>query len=156
MEPKRGVRRRTVGCVLVLLGLVAIGAAGCSSAATPPPSALIVADAWARPAPVGGDTAAYLTITNPGTADVLLSVQCTIAGSTMLHETSTDASGMTGMSMLDTLPVPAGATVRLEPGGAHLMIGGLTRALVEGEHLELRLVFEHAGEIVIPATIRPH
>jgi copper(I)-binding protein len=158
MERNRGVRRTVRGLALVI-ALVAVATVGCSSApaASPPAastSALTVAEAWARPAAVGGDSAAYLTITNTGPADTLVAVTCTIATSTMLHQTATDSSGMTGMSMLDNLAIPASATVRLEPGGTHVMISGLTRALAVGQSVELRLVFAHAGEIVVPATIR--
>jgi copper(I)-binding protein len=151
MEPSRGVRRTLVGLVL----LACVAAAGCSPAATTPVPTLAVADAWARPAPAGGDSAAYLTITNPAGADVLLSVQCTVASSTMLHQTATDTAGMTGMAMLADLAVPAGSTVRLQPGGTHVMLAGLNRALTVGESLELRMRFEHAGEIVVPAVVRP-
>ena len=44
-----------------------------------------------------------------------------------MHETSTDQSGMTGMQPIARIDVGAGATVRLEPGGMHLMIIGLDR-----------------------------
>ena len=56
------------------LGLVAVAAilVACTS---PAGAGLSVADAWARPAASGADTAAYFTIKNPGTAeDALLSV----------------------------------------------------------------------------------
>jgi periplasmic copper chaperone A len=154
MEHSRGVRRTLGGVALVVL-LIGATAATCSSAATTPLPGIVVTDAWARPAAAGGDSAAYLTITNPGGADVLLSVHCTIASSTMLHQTSTDTAGMTGMAMLGDLPVPAGSTIRLQPGGTHLMLGGITRALAVGENVELRLQFQHGGEVVVPAVVRP-
>jgi copper(I)-binding protein len=115
----------------------------------------MISDAWARPAAAGTQTAAYLTITNPGAADTLLSANCADAASTMIHRTTTDASGMTGMSMMKDLPVPAGATVRLEPGGMHVMMTGLTKAFEAGATVELRLTFEHAGLVVVTAAVRP-
>lgn len=152
MGSDRGARR-TLGGIALLVGIVGIVAA-CGTAPAASTTPLTVVDAWARPAGIGGESAAYLTITNPGAADTLLSVRCAIAASTVLHQTATDSSGMTGMSMLDNLPVPAGATVRLEPGGTHVMIGNLAQPLVIGRTVELRLVFEHAGEIVVPVAIR--
>lgn len=154
MEPSRRVSRTLVGLTL-LIGLAGLAAGGCSSAPGTPAPTVAVTDAWARPAPVGGESAAYLTIINSGSADILRSVRCTIAGSAMLHQTSTDTAGMTGMSMLADLPVPAGATVRLEPGGTHLMLAELTRALAAGERIDLQLTFERAGEIDVPAVVRP-
>ncbi|MEO0946481.1 MAG: copper chaperone PCu(A)C, partial [Pseudomonadota bacterium] len=52
------------------------------------------------------------------------------------------------------LPIPAGATVSLEPGGYHLMFMGLEGPLVEGERFEATLIFEKAGAMVVPFTIR--
>jgi copper(I)-binding protein len=71
-----------------------------------------------------------------------------------LHEVSTDAQGMTGMHHIDRLDIPAGQAVRLEPGGYHLMLMGLTAELEVGGTLELTLVFERAGSVVVQAEIR--
>ena len=45
------------------------------------------------------------------------------------------------------LPIPAGETVTLQPGGFHLMFMGLNQPLVEGEAVTVTLTFETAGEI---------
>ena len=154
MTPSRRVPRHLAGLV-VLTAVLGLLAAGCSSTPAASAPGLTISDAWARPAAAAGQSAAYLTIANAGAADTLLSVRCSIAGSTMIHQTSTDASGMTGMSPIEKLPIPAGATVTLAPGGYHIMMMGLTQALAAGSTLELRLVFEHAGEIPVSAAIRP-
>jgi periplasmic copper chaperone A len=153
MERFRGVR--TVGGLAFLIGLVGVISVGCGTAPGASPASVVIAGAWVRPAPLGGETAAYLTITNPGSADRLLSIQCTIAGAAMIHQTTTDTSGMTGMAMVESLPIPAGATVTLAPGGTHVMISGLTQAVSEGGSVELRLVFEYAGAITVAASVKP-
>ena len=139
-----------------LFGFVVVAAtlAACSSAASPAPPT--VSGAWARPA-MGMDkpAAAYMTITNSsGQADVLIGVSTPGATSVEIHETTTDASGMTGMHPVDRIDVPAGGTVMLKPGGFHLMIMGLTAPLEVGSTLELDLVFEHAGKVVVQAEVR--
>ena len=50
------------------------------------------------------------------------------------------------------LPIAVGGTLKLAPGGMHLMIMGLDEALVAGGELALTLEFAHAGpvEIVVP------
>lgn len=116
--------------------------------------ALAIEQVWARPAPAGADSAAYFTITGAGRADALLSASSPGASMVELHEVSTDAAGMTGMHPLERLDIPDGGTVRLEPGGFHLMIMGLTSELAVGGTLELDLVFEHAGKVVVQAEIR--
>lgn len=161
MNPPRYVRR-SIGAA-VLVAILVVGAiSGCTAPGAPAPSlarsapgGVIVTDAWVRVAPAGGQSAAYLTIRNGGPADALVSVTSRIATSSMLHQTATDASGMTGMSMLDEVPVPAGATVQLAPGGTHVMLGGLGKALEAGGAIELELTFREAGVVVVPAAIRP-
>ena len=71
-----------------------------------------------------------------------------------LHTTSTDASGMTGMSPIDELPIPAGGSVALAPGANHVMLTGLTRELTPGTTVELHLVLREAGAMTVKATVR--
>lgn len=125
--------------------------AGCSGSVGAP----AIDQAWVRPAAAGAETAGYLTITGAaGQADSLLSASSPGAGTVELHEVSTDTSGMTGMHAIKRIDIPAGGTVRLEPGGFHLMIMGLISELAVGGTLELDLVFEHAGKVVVQAEIR--
>jgi copper(I)-binding protein len=125
-----------------------------AASGVPATATIEVSAAWVRPAAAGAKTAAYLTITNHGPADKLIAVHTTIARSAMIHQTATDSSGMTGMSMVDDVPIPAGGTVTLEPGGMHLMLAGLTAALADGSTVELELVFEHAGAIRVSTAVR--
>ena len=61
---------------------------------------------------------------------------------------------MMGMQAIARVEVGPRATVRLEPGGMHLMINGLMRQLQAGDRMELDLMFEHAGKIVVQADVR--
>ncbi|MGR3371822.1 DUF1775 domain-containing protein [Pseudooceanicola nanhaiensis] len=102
-------------------------------------------------APVGGG---FLTIVNTGTEDDrLVSASAAVAGRAEVHE-MTMADGVMQMRPLpDGLPIPAGGTVELRPGGHHLMLMDLKEALVEGETVEVTLTFETAGEVVVPLAI---
>jgi periplasmic copper chaperone A len=135
------------------LVVVAILAAGCSSAAAPK---VTVSDAWVRSAAVAGQpTAAYLVISNgSGQPDALVGASSPDASMVQIHETTTDTSGMTGMHQIDQLPIPGEGEVTLKPGGHHLMIMGLSRALTAGGKLQLDLVFEKAGKVVVMAEVR--
>ncbi len=138
----------------VAAGLVlALLLAACSASSSGSPT---VTDAWVRPSTgMQGAVAGYFTITNStGRDDALLSATSPIAKTVELHETSTDASGMTGMKPIDRVAVAAGATVKLEPGGMHLMLMDLTQALPAGGTVEFDLVFEHAGRVVVQAQVR--
>ena len=145
----RSGRGRIILASLALL----LAACGGATASTAPPA---VSDAWIRP-PAGMDqpAAGYLVITNASAqADALLRVTSPAATSVELHETTTDSSGMTGMHPVERLEVAAGATVKLEPGGYHLMLMGLGDAVKVGDSIELDLVFEHAGTVAVQAQVR--
>jgi hypothetical protein len=58
------------------------------------------------------------------------------------------------MRKVDSIPVPAGGTVDLVPGGYHVMLMGLRQPLADGAKVPLTLVFEKAGEIKIEVTVR--
>ena len=49
----------------------------------------------------------------------------------------------------DGLVIAAGATVKLAPGGEHLMFMQINQPHVVDEPFEVALVFEHAGEKVV-------
>ena len=137
---------------LATLAFTLLALGGCTSPAASTGS-LTVRDAWLR-TPAGGQTAGYLVIENgTGQADVLTAVALPGGGSAMLHQTSTDASGMTGMHPVDGIHVPAGGAVTLEPGGFHIMIDGLG-TVAAGDKVELDLTFEHAGKVVVQAEVR--
>jgi copper(I)-binding protein len=53
----------------------------------------------------------------------------------------------------DGLPIPAGQTVTLQPGGFHLMFMQLKQALVEGTKLPVTLTFEKAGTVEVELDI---
>lgn len=102
-------------------------------------------------APVGGG---FLTVTNSGTADdVLQSASSDAAGHMELHEMSMQGDVMRMRPMSDGLPIPAGETVALKPGGYHLMFMDLQHPLVEGGTVAVTLTFRDAGELVVPLTI---
>lgn len=138
------------------IGLL-VSLAACSSGSGGSPSgSLTVTDAWARPS-TGMATAgaAYLTITNgTGEADALLSVATPAAANPEIHETTAAGSGMMGMHPVDRIDVPAGQTVKLEPGGYHIMLINLTGELTAGSTIQLTLTFEKAGQVTVTAEVR--
>jgi len=116
-----------------------------------------VAGAWARPTVGQGRmSAAYMTIANKGdTDDTLKSARTPKAKAVELHQTTMTADGVMQMRKVeDGLPVEAGASLVLEPGGAHLMLLGLEDAVKAGEELVLTLEFANAGavDVVVPVS----
>ena len=130
--------------------LAAVLLAGCAAPRAP----LHASQAWARPAPAGGNGAVYLRLENRGRADErLLGAAADVAGRIELHRTHVHASGAAGMSMQPAIDLPAGQTVELAPGGLHIMLIGLSRALEEGQTFPLTLTFERAAPLEVAVEV---
>jgi copper(I)-binding protein len=147
------MRPRSVRLLLAVVAAMALAA--CSSGAGSSPAAPLIVEPWARAAAAGGQSAAYFTITNTSTAaEALLSATSPAASTVEVHETSIDGSGVAAMHPVDKVDIPAGESVVLKPGSYHLMLMGLKGELAVGQTVELDLVFEHAGKVVVQAEVR--
>jgi copper(I)-binding protein len=115
---------------------------------------LSISDAWVRSSPTGDNSAAYLTITNSGTADTLIAAKGDVAMMIELH-TVTNDNGMMNMHPAEGgVPIPANSTQMLKSGGFHVMIMGLTSDLAKGQTIQLTLTFQNAGAVVVPFAVR--
>ncbi len=95
----------------------------------------------------------YFSVDNQSeTDDSLLSVATPAAGRVEIHRTvrSGDAARM---EPIDSLPVPAGSTVRLAPGGHHAMLLGLRGSLSAGDTVAVTLTFRDAGAVQVQAIV---
>lgn len=116
-----------------------------------------VTDAWARPTiGEGRTTAAYMTITNGGNEDdALQSAHSPKAEAVELHKTTMTADGVAQMrEVKNGLPIAAGGTIKLAPGGIHLMVMGLDEALAEGGELPLTLEFAKSSPMNVMVPVR--
>lgn len=95
----------------------------CASGAVAAAGTLDVGQAWVRAAPPGVPMlAGYADLRNTGDAPLrITAVESDAFGSVSLHET-TVVDGVSRMRELPGLAVEPGASVRLEPGGKHLML----------------------------------
>jgi copper(I)-binding protein len=108
---------------------------------------------WSRATPPGASVGAgFMVITNSGKADALVSVSSPVAERVELHS-SREEGGVMKMRKLTRLEIPAGGTVRFEPGALHLMLVGLERPLVEGSRVPLTLQFGSAGELTVQLKV---
>jgi hypothetical protein len=135
---------------IITLALTLLLAAQTAAAQTFSAGNLTIGPVWTRATPPGAKTAVgYLRITNKGTEpDRLLRVEFASATEAGLHETA-EADGISTMRMVDSISIPAGATVELEPGGLHAMFTGLTGPLQMGDTIAGALVFEKAGRVEV-------
>lgn len=70
-----------------------------------------------------------------------------------MHET-TEENGVTSMTQLKSIPVPAGKTVKLEPGGKHLMIWGVGAGSRKRGLLKMTLIYSNDDRIEIDAVVK--
>tara|TARA_R110000765_G_scaffold366983_1_gene457182 strand:- start:156 stop:605 length:450 start_codon:yes stop_codon:yes gene_type:complete len=70
-----------------------------------------------------------------------------------MHETTED-NGVMSMAKLKSIPVPAGKTVKLEPGGKHLMIWGIGEGSKKRGLLTMTLIYSNDDRIKIDAVIK--
>lgn len=103
-------------------------------------------------APVGGG---YVTITNKGTKDdTLISATSDFSDNVQLHNMRVENDIMKMFQMEGGIPLPAGETVSLAPGGLHIMFMQLGQQLVEGTQVKVTLTFEHAGSTGVTLDVR--
>ena len=134
--------------------LLQLGCGTTESAATIPPVELTVRGAWVRAADSGATAALYFALINEGTtADTLTGVTSADAESASLH-ISTQHGEMMHMSLVTTLPVPAQDSVLFRPLGAHVMLTGLKRPLIEGDSILATLVFASGRTAGVVADVR--
>ena len=101
-----------------------------------------ISDAWVRATAPGQEAAAaYMTLSSD--EDLTLSRVESPAGTVEIHEMSMEGDVMR-MRMLDALPLKAGETVQLEPGGYHLMLFGLQQPLEPGAVIPFTLHLQDA------------
>lgn len=116
---------------------------------------LVVEDAWVRGLPPGVTNAsAYMTLRNTGAEDLVLTGAASpIAGSVQLHATM-DHGGMLHMTHIEAVTIPAGAAVKLESGGTHLMLMDLRAAPAPGQEVELTLEFADGSSQALKLPVR--
>lgn len=118
---------------------------------------ITIGQPWARASPGGAKVAAgYLTITNTGkTSDKLIGGSTTASAALELHD-MTMVDGIMRMRRIENgIVLAPGATIRLQPGGMHVMLIDLKQPITAGETIKGTLVFKKAGVVEIVYVVAP-
>ncbi len=95
----------------------------------------------------------YFQVSNRGEQhEQLIAISTPVAERAEIHR-SVDHGGMMAMEPVESLLIPAGGTVRLAPGGHHVMLLNLTRALATGDTVRATLRFHSAGDLSVQARV---
>jgi copper(I)-binding protein len=141
--------------MLVFAGLDA-GATSDAPSGSPSDSQLSFSPMQMRAtAPGMPSSAAYVSIANHGdAADRLIAAKTVVAQRVEIHLMEMDNGVMRMRAVDGSLPIAAGGSVHLAPGGLHIMLMGLTTQLAAESQHEITLMFEKAGEITLTATVK--
>ena len=158
------MKTKTAAIAIALLSL-ALG--GCLGDDAGP---IVVSGDWARTSPASAQNGAvYMTITSDvDDSLVAASVDPSVAATAEVHETVMSDSGadesmtddtMAGMGAMtmqevESIPLPSGEPVVLEPGGYHIMLLDLVDPLTAGDIVEVTLTFGSGEQLTIPVTVR--
>lgn len=116
---------------------------------------IVIRDAWIQEGPPSQKiTAAFMLIENHNAAEIsLLSATTDAARVVELHRMLME-DGMMRMQKVDSINLPAGGVVKLEPGGYHLMVIDLKRELKEGAEVRVTLRFSNRIEKTINVPVK--
>ncbi len=110
---------------------------------------------WTRAVGASAPTAAgYMVLRNEGAVvDRLIAAGTPMARAIETHQMSMTDGIMRMRPLPDGILLPPGQTVRLEPGGLHLMLIGPMGGLAQGTRVPVTLRFERAGEITVELAV---
>lgn len=116
---------------------------------------LSVDDAYVRVVPPGQkNTGVFMTLHNPSDkVRSIISAESNSAEIVELH-THINEDGMMKMRRIEKIDIPAKGMTMLKPGGLHVMLIGLTEEIVEGNPVEITLVFANGERTVLKAVGR--
>ena len=132
---------------ILLFGLV-----GCAANQLSGTTNLQVMDVWGRPLPLAVENGAfYMHIMNGRDT-----VESELCQDMQIHTVMMNEQGVMHMEEIASgrLDIPAHDTIKLEPGGLHIMCLGKNRALTVGEEVSLTLTFAQSGTMLVTAAIR--
>lgn len=149
---------------LAITVLAVAALSGCSSAEPASDAAgdaalgcpITMSDGWVKAAPKDM-TALFGTLTNTAAEAVTVTGGSTSAATTVeLHEIVESDGGMVMQPAAGGFTVPADGTVRLEPGGRHLMLMGLLGAIASGDDVTVTLQCADGGTAAITAQAKAY
>lgn len=144
------MKQTTIATVMVATVLIALAMSSTQALA----ASVTITDAWIRALPGNLPASGYFTLQNGTEKTVTLTgAESPACGMVMLHKSET-MNGMSSMSDVASIDVPAGATVKFAPVGYHLMCMGPTPALKPGASVPVTVEFVNGMKLTAPFAVR--
>lgn len=142
---------RRAPLALLFTGMLTVGSAQATQA-----DHVSATHAWIRLLPGDLPAAGYVTLQNDdATAATIASVHTNAYASAMIHQSVRDAGGMSHMTVVNRLTVPAHGAVSLSPNGYHLMLEHASHPLKPGEKVDITLNFADGSQLPVSFLVRP-
>ena len=116
-----------------------------------------IKNAWARKSmSPNTNSAAYMSINNLGDQQItIIGASAVMAANNVeLHKSFVDEKGISRMTSIDKIVVPAKSTVELTPGAIHIMLFDLKKNLVAGDKFNITLKIENMDPITVETIVK--
>jgi copper(I)-binding protein len=150
------MRTLTVAATACAVLLASLMAAPSARAEDVKAGDLVISQPWARATPGGAKIGGgYMTIENKGASpDRLIGGSADIADKVQLHEMTTVNGVMKMRPLEEGVTIEPGKTIKLAPGGIHLMLFDLKGTLKQGDKVPVTLQFEKAGKANVTLDVQ--
>ena len=131
--------------------------AGTQSEAAGVKKTLEITEAWARKSmSPNNNSAAYMKINNPTTEQITIigASASRVANNVELHKSFVDEKGVSRMTSIDKIVVPAGSSIELMPGAIHIMLFDLKKNLSAGDKFDITIKIEGKDPIVLETLVK--
>ena len=98
--------------------------------------------------------AGYFVVSNKNSSALILNEVRADFGVAMLHKTVVNKKGIAKMKHLKNIVVPSNGSMKLEPGGAHIMFINIETELNEAKKYPITLIFEGQGALDVDFTLK--
>lgn len=109
---------------------------------------------WIRQLPAPAPSGGFLVFHNAGQqARQLTAVHSPDYGQVMMHQT-TEENGMSKMSMVHQVTVPAGGNLAFKPGSYHLMLEQPREGLKVGDHVQINFTLDNQQSVAVSCEVK--
>lgn len=118
---------------------------------------IVVTDGWARSStPPNNNSAAYMVIQNNSDmpCSIIGATAMDIANQVELHQSYVDDKGISRMTAVDHLVIPAKSQIELRPNGTHIMLMNLKHQLVADDKITINLIISNIGVKTVPVVVK--
>lgn len=143
-------------CMLLATSAWAANHGAMAPAADAPVSTTVTAsDCWIRQLPAPAPSGGFLVFHNAGSQAVnLVGARSSDYAEVMIHQTK-EENGISKMSMVHQVAVPAGGQLAFKPGSYHMMLEQARAGLKVGDHVQVDFALDNGQRVTAQCEVKP-